>query len=55
MSNVNLIPPTGLPPLNHPPAAVEEGVKQILCSPESAAVKVKRPLEDPRWFTTLWS
>jgi hypothetical protein len=34
---------------------VDEGVKQILWSPESAAVKVKRPDEEPFWETTRWS
>lgn len=34
---------------------VEEGVKQILWSPASAAVKVKRPEDEPVWKTTRWS
>ena len=34
---------------------VDEGVKQILWLPDSAAEKVKRPAEDPRCETTRWS
>jgi hypothetical protein len=30
----------------------DEGVKQILWSPDSAAVKVKRPDEEPFWLMT---
>ena len=29
--------------------------KHMRCSPDSAAVKVKRPLFAPFWFTTRWS
>jgi hypothetical protein len=54
-SSVNLTPPRACP-LNHPVLPVEcEGVKQILWSPASAAVKVKRPVEEPFWETTRWS
>jgi hypothetical protein len=34
---------------------LEEGVKQILWSPDSAAVKVNLPEAPPRWETTRWS
>ena len=34
---------------------VDDGVKQILWSPASAAEKVKRPAEEPFWETTRWS
>ena len=41
---------------SHPwPPELEEGVKQILWSPESAAVNVKRPDDEPFWVTTRWS
>lgn len=30
-------------------------MKQILWSPESAALNVKRPDEEPFWETTRWS
>jgi hypothetical protein len=54
-SNVSLTPPRAWP-LNHPVLPVEcEGVKQILWSPASAAVKVKRPVDEPFWETTRWS
>jgi hypothetical protein len=33
----------------------EDGMKQILWSPESAAVNVKRPDEAPFWEITRWS
>lgn len=33
---------------------LDDGVKQILWSPASAAEKVKRPDEVPRWETTRW-
>lgn len=34
---------------------LDEGVKQILWSPASAAVKVNLPEAPPRWETTRWS
>ena len=34
---------------------LDDGVKQILWSPASAAEKVKRPEDRPRWETTRWS
>ena len=37
------------------PPEDEDGVKQILWSPESAALKVKPPAEEPFWETTRWS
>jgi len=41
---------------NHPELAdVCDAQKHNLCSPESPAVNVKRPLEEPFWFTTRWS
>lgn len=48
-SSVNLMPPLGCSAESQPGRPEdEEGVKQILCSPASAAVKVKRPEEEPR-------
>ena len=55
-SRFSRMPPTGCPPLSQPPAAAaDDAVKQILWSPESAALKVKRPALDPRCETTRWS
>lgn len=55
-SNDNLIPPTGIPLANQPPSVPAcAGVKQIRWSPDSAALNVKRPSEEPRVFTTRWS
>ena len=48
MSRVSFTPPTPAPPFNQPPAVELEGVKQILWSPLSAAVKVNLPVDDPR-------
>jgi hypothetical protein len=48
-SRLSLIPPLGERALSQPwRPEFEEGVKQILCSPASAALKVKRPEEEPR-------
>lgn len=48
MSKVSLMPPLGLAVLSQPVLPLSEvGVKQILWSPASAAVKVKRPPEPP--------
>jgi hypothetical protein len=50
------MPPIGCSALSHPvDPEFDDGVKQILWSPLSAAVKVKRPEEDPRCETTRWS
>lgn len=55
-SKLNLMPPAGCPLLSQPLwVAALTGVKHSLCSPESAALKVKRPEAAPRWFTTRWS
>ncbi len=55
-SRVSLIPPIGCRAESQPePPDVDEGVKQILWSPESAALKVKRPDEEPFCETTRWS
>jgi hypothetical protein len=48
MSSVSLIPPVGCRAESQPlEPEVDEGVKQILWSPESAALKVKRPADEP--------
>ena len=55
-SSVSLMPPWGCRAESQPvPPDDEEGVKQILWSPESAALNVKRPAEEPFWETTRWS
>lgn len=41
--------------LESQPWLCESGVKQILCWPASAAVKVNRPSLGVRWETTRWS
>jgi len=47
-SRVSLMPPIGCKAESQPAEPeLDEGVKQILWSPESAALKVKRPAEDP--------
>lgn len=52
-SKVNLIPPIGCKAESQPvDPEFEDGVKQILWSPESAALKVKRPDEEPFCETT---
>lgn len=52
-SSVNLIPPFWFLVDSQPGRPeVDEGVKQTLWSPESAAEKVKRPEAWPRWETT---
>jgi len=52
-SRVNLIPPVGCKALSQPVLPeVEDGTKHILWSPESAAVNVNRPADDPFWDTT---
>lgn len=52
-SSVSLIPPMGCKAESQPvEPELEEGVKQILWSPESAALKVKRPEAEPFWETT---
>lgn len=49
------MPPFGLEVLNQPVLPLsEEGVKQILWSPASCAVKVKRPPEPPFCVTMRW-
>ena len=55
MSSVNLTVPC-TPELNQPPPLLGTfwGVTQILCWPLSAALKVKRPFELPRWATMRW-
>jgi len=56
MSRCSFVPPRCEPELNQPAlAAFAEDVKQRRCSPDSAAVNVKRPFEAPFWFTTRWS
>lgn len=55
MSKVSLMPPLGLAVLSQPVFPLSElGVKQILWSPASAAVKVKRPPEPPFCDTMRW-
>lgn len=55
ISRVSLMPPLGLEVLNQPVLPLsEEGVKQILWSPASCAVKVKRPPEPPFCVTMRW-
>lgn len=55
-SSVNLMPPMGWRADSQPvEPEFEEGVKQILWSPDSAALKVKRPDEEPFCETTRWS
>ena len=52
-SSFSLMPPLGLDEESHEERPEEdEGVKQILWSPASAAEKVKRPADEPRWETT---
>lgn len=41
--------------LNHPELCAWLAQKHSLCSPESIAVNVNRPLPLPFWFTTRWS
>jgi hypothetical protein len=55
MSSVNLTVPC-TPELSQPPPLLGTfwGVTQILCWPLSAALKVKRPSELPRWATMRW-
>ena len=56
MSRVSLMPPLGeLRDSQFDRPLLEEGVKQILWSPASAAVKVNLPELLPRWDTTRWS
>ena len=55
-SSVRRMPPLGAvadSQLDRP--LLDEGVKQILWSPASAAVKVNLPEAPPRWETTRWS
>lgn len=48
MSSESLIPPCGCSADSHPvDPDVDDGTKQILWSPLSAAVKVKRPADEP--------
>ena len=55
-SSLILIPPLGACADNQPLRPDDElGEKQILWSPDSCAVKVKRPDEAPRCETTRWS
>lgn len=55
-SSVSLMPPLGLLADSQPVRPeFDEGVKQSLWSPASAAEKVKRPAAAPRWETTRWS
>jgi hypothetical protein len=50
------MPPLGACAESHEERPDEDvGVKQILWSPDSWAVKVNRPEEEPRWETTRWS
>lgn len=54
-SSFILMPPLGLCAESHADRPeVDEGTKQILWSPASWAVKVKRPEAEPRWETTRW-
>ena len=55
-SSCSLMPPLGWSlELSQPwRPLLEDGVKQILCSPASAALKVKRPAAWPRFDTTRW-
>lgn len=54
-SSCSLMPPLGLETLVQPLRPdVDDGVKQILWLPDSAAEKVKRPDDEPRWETTRW-
>lgn len=56
MSRVRRMPPLGWAMLSQEERPLEEeGVKQILWSPASAAVKVNLPEGPPRWETTRWS
>lgn len=55
MSSVSLMPPLGFEVLSQPVLPLsEDGVKQILWSPASCAVKVKRPPEPPFCETMRW-
>lgn len=55
MSRRSLMPPLGFVMESQPVRPLlDEGMKQILWSPASAAEKVKRPEEVPRWETTRW-
>jgi hypothetical protein len=55
-SKVSLMPPIGCKAESQPEfPEFEDGTKQILWSPESAALKVKRPDEEPFCDTTRWS
>lgn len=49
------MPPLGFDMESQPVRPLlDEGMKQILWSPASAAEKVNRPEEVPRWETTRW-
>jgi hypothetical protein len=54
-SRVILTPPRDCPPSQPECPDACEGVKQILWSPESAAVNVKRPSAEPLCEMTRWS
>jgi hypothetical protein len=50
------MPPLGLPAESQPlRPEVEDGVKQSLWSPDSAAEKWNLPDEEPFWVKTRWS
>lgn len=55
MSSDTRTAPPGLPDSQPPVAALVSGVRQILCWPDSAAEKVKRPELPSRLDTTRWS